>query len=215
MTETKNALCLDPHSPGSGFETMIAPVEFSFFSRPVTNTIPNRIMTVWEAYQDIKGHRYQPQTALLRSIVDKNIARNYKARNMDYVTFAGVFSKRCDAGLIRHSGLLTLDFDHVSSLYELKGALLGDSFLETILMFTSPSGDGLKSIVSIDLEKGSHLQWFTAISNYINETYRLKVDPTGKDVSRCCFLPHDPEVFIHPDYLPSSLTIPNTNGYEN
>ncbi|HEY3373386.1 MAG TPA: BT4734/BF3469 family protein [Prolixibacteraceae bacterium] len=201
MTETKTALCLGPGTPGSGFATKIAPVEFSFFSRPVTNTVPNRVMTVWEAYLDIKSHRYQPQTALLRSITDKNIARNYKARNFDYVCFAGVFSKRCDAGLIIPSGLMTLDFDHVPNLQELKATLLDDAFLETVLLFTSPSGDGLKAIVSVNLEKGSHLQWFNAISSYISETYQLKVDPTGKDTSRCCFIPHDPQVYIHPDLL--------------
>ena len=206
MIETKTALCLDCHHQ---IETIVAPVEFSFFSRPITNTVPNRVMTIWEAYLDIKGHRYQPQTALLRSLVDKNIARNYKARNFDYITPAGVFSKRCDAGLIRPSGLLTLDLDHLPNLQEIKATLIGDPFLETLLLFTSPSGDGLKSIVSINLEKGSHLQWFNAISNYLRETYQLKVDPTGKDVSRCCFLPHDPEVYIRPDLFTQNFTTPS------
>ena len=213
MIETKAVLSLDCHHELE-IETIVSPVEFSFFSRPVTNTVPNRVMTIWEAYQYIRSNRYQPQTALLRSITDKNIARNYKARNLDYVCFAGVFSKRCDAGLIRHSGLLTLDFDHVYNLQELKSTLLCDLFLETILLFKSPSGDGLKAIVSIDIEKGSHLQWFISISNYISETYQLKVDTTGKDLSCCCFLPHDPDVFINPDLFTQFLNPLHSNNHE-
>lgn len=116
MIEMITAPILDREYLRPGIETLVAPVEFSFFSRPVTNTVPNRVMTVWEAYSDIRSNRYQPQTAVLRAISDKNIARNYKARNLDYVTFSGLFAKRCDAGLIKHSGLMTLDFDHVSDL---------------------------------------------------------------------------------------------------
>lgn len=200
MIENKTALCLDCHHE-SEIETMVAPVEFSFFSRPVTNTVPNRVMTIWEAYQYIRSNRYQPQTALLRSITDKNIARNYKARNFDYATFSGVFAKRSEAGLIQHSGLLTLDFDHVSELQELKATLLGDSFFETALLFISPSGDGLKWIVRIDIEENTHLQWFKAIASYVKATYYLEIDGSGKDISRCCFLPFDSEVFINPIYI--------------
>jgi hypothetical protein len=117
------------------------------------------------------------------------------------VTFSGTFSKRNDAALIQHSGLITLDFDHVSNLQELKETLLLDRYFETELMFISPSGDGLKWIISIDLRECNHQDWFQAISAYIKATYQLEVDKSGKDISRACFLPHDPKVYINPNYL--------------
>ncbi|HAH24353.1 MAG TPA: VirE protein, partial [Prolixibacteraceae bacterium] len=61
-----------------------------------------------------------------------------------------------------HSGLLTLDFDHVSNLDGLKKTLLSDRYFDTELMFVSPSGDGLKWVISIDLMESSHQQWFAS-----------------------------------------------------
>jgi hypothetical protein len=73
-------------------------------------------------------------------------------------------------------------------------------------MFVSPGGKGIKWVVAIDLEKDNHLNWFTAIANYILVTYQQKVDPSGKDTCRACFLPHDRDVYIHPNYLNCSYS---------
>jgi len=137
----------------------------------------------------------------LRAITGKEQARLFKSHNFDYVTFSGTFSKRNDQGLIQHSGLLTLDIDHVADLSELKKTLLADTFIKTKLLFISPLGDGLKWIVSIDLLEATHQQWFASVAAYLKATYRLEVDKSGKDISRACFLPHDPEVYINPDYI--------------
>ncbi|MBW8333158.1 MAG: hypothetical protein K0M40_14125 [Prolixibacteraceae bacterium] len=180
--------------------------KFSYFRCPVTNTQPNAEMTIPDVYAAIKGNKYKRQTEELRRISEPETARKYKAKHFDYVTFSGTFSKRNDVALIQHSGLITLDFDHVSSLQELKETLLLDRYFETELMFVSPSGDGLKWIISIDLKKCNHQDWFQAIAAYIKAIYQLEVDKSGKDISRACFLPYDPKVYINLKYLncPSS-----------
>ncbi|MCG8532893.1 MAG: hypothetical protein MI749_19860, partial [Desulfovibrionales bacterium] len=136
----------------------------------------------------------------LRCITDKKEARQYKAAHFDYVTFSGVFSKRSDAALLKHSGLLVIDFDHVEDVPELSNSLLQDEYFETEILFTSPSGDGFKWIISIDITEHSHKDWFVSIKNYIQQTYDLEVDSAGKDVSRACFLPHDTQIYLHPKY---------------
>lgn len=174
---------------------------FSYFRCPVKNTQPNAEMTILDAYAAIKSNKYKRQTEELRSISEVESARKYKAVHFDYVTFSGLFSKRTDAALIRHSGLITLDFDHVSNLQELSDLLLRDRYFETELMFVSPSGDGLKWIISIDLKECNHQDWFKAIAAYLKASYQLEVDKSGKDISRACFLPFDPAVYINPAYL--------------
>lgn len=183
------------------FQISIPAPKFSFYRHPVTNTVPNMEITLVEVYQTIKNAKNKKQTEILRTITDKEQARKFKAQNFDYVTFSGTFSKRNDNSLIQHSELITIDFDHVPSLSELKKALLQDEYFETELMFTSPSGDGLKWIIPIDLEEGTHLQCFNAIAAYIKATYKLEIDSSGKDISRACFLPFDPEVYINPKYI--------------
>jgi hypothetical protein len=175
--------------------------EFSYFAKPVTNINPTKQIDLVEAYSIIKGDSFATCTSTLRSIQDVKEARKYKAFQFDYVTFSGTFSKRNDKHLRKHSGLLTIDFDHVSDLPGLKSELIKDQYFETELLFVSPSGDGLKWIIPIELTKAKHQDYFKAVANYIQHTYKLDVDQSGKDISRACFLPHDPDIFINPKYL--------------
>lgn len=173
---------------------------FSYFKHPIRNTLPFERFTLLDVYQVIIGNAFKKNTKALRKISDPKQARNFKANNFDYVTFSGTFSKRKDSDLIQHSGLLTIDFDHISNIRQLKNQLLKDQYFETELLFVSPSGDGLKWIIPIDLTKAKHQDYFRAVTNYIKQTYQLEVDQSGKDVSRACFVPHDEAAYINPKY---------------
>ncbi|HEY3369347.1 MAG TPA: BT4734/BF3469 family protein [Prolixibacteraceae bacterium] len=174
---------------------------FSFFRCPITNTKPSGQMSILDAYKRIKGNSAKARTSELRSITDPETASQYKRTHFDYVTFSGIFTKRSDKCLAHPSGLLTLDFDHVPDVKELRQTLITDLFFETELMFISPSGNGLKWIIPVDLNVNTHQEWFSAVAAYLKGTYDLEVDKSGKDISRACFLCHDPEVYIHSSYL--------------
>lgn len=175
--------------------------KFSFFSLPISNTKPCIDFTLIDAYTYIVGHQASQSTNSLRAITDKAYARKYKANNFNYCTFSGTFSKRNDYNLIEHSGLLCIDFDHLSNIEDVKKTLLLDEYFETQLLFISPSGDGLKWIIEIDIDKASHQDWFDSISNYLQHTYTLNADPQCRNISRACFLPHDPHCIINPKFL--------------
>lgn len=181
-------------------KTKLIPI-FSFFKAPVKNIVPTETISLSNVYHLISNKDYKHQTFTLRNLEDKATARTYKAQSFDYVTFSGTFSKRADKNLLKHSGLLTLDFDDVAEIEEIKEKLLDDEYFETQLLFISPSGNGLKWIIPIDIKTDTHINYFLAISNYLKQTYQLTVDPSGKDVSRPCFLGHDPNVYINPKYL--------------
>jgi len=175
--------------------------KFSFFNRPVSNIIPAKEINLVELYQLIKSNLFEANTNRLREVNDKSEMRKFKARSFDYATFSGIFTNRSDESLKQHSGLITLDFDHINNVSDLKARLLQDEYFETELMFISPSGDGLKWIIAIDLKEYSHQQWFQALAAYIKTTYKLEIDKTGKDISRACFLPFDPDIYINSKYL--------------
>ncbi len=175
--------------------------KFSFYKRPVKNIIPAKETSLLDMYNLIKSDTYKGNTLAFRQIADKVQARQFKAENFDYVTFSGIFSKRSDTNLLKHSGLITIDFDHIPEVENLKKQLLNDEYFDTELLFVSPSGDGLKWIIPIDLTKGSHQLLFNAIAAYLKKTYQLEVDKSGKDISRACFLPYDNNVYINPKYL--------------
>ena len=127
------------------------------------------------------------------------------ARHFDYATFSGEFTRRRDDALLAHSGLICLDFDHInqwhdggrlSGVYGLRYALMHDASVDTALLFRSPGGDGLKWVVPIDLAQGTHTDWFEILSFYISRNYGVEPDPSGRDLSRACYLPWDPDVVM-------------------
>ncbi len=175
--------------------------ECSFFRKPISNIHPYENCNLKQIYDLIKSANYSETTHTLRAIEDSEQSRSFKAKNFDYVTFSGTFDKRSDKSLISHSNLLAIDFDHVTDIKKLKKSLLEDRYFETELMFTSPSGDGLKWVIPIDLNQGLHRDYFKAVSNYINYTYQIEIDQSGSDISRACFIPHDADVFINHKYI--------------
>ena len=171
---------------------------FSFFKAPIKNTLPHKTVSLVQVYNAITGEYYKQHTEKLRSISDVVQARKYKAANFDYCTFSGVFTARNDKSLVTHSELMCIDFDHVQNTDTLRQALLADEYFDTQLLFVSPSGDGLKWIIEINTRKAPHGEYFASVANYILQTYSVEVDKSGKDISRACFLPFDPNAFINP-----------------
>ena len=186
--------------------------KITVYKAPITNTTPDREITVKDVYMHIIDEALKSTTDEYRKKVakarldpkKKDEAKRFKLTKFDCATFAGTFSKRQANHLTAPSGLMCLDLDHVAQpdevamvrqkIYE----LLGESIA---LMFTSPSGDGIKVVVTIDLSKADFQTWFVAYSNYLEAKLGLKTDPQCKDVSRACFLPYDANCYIHPDYF--------------
>lgn len=181
-------------------ESVVSPL-FSFFPSPITNTKPSKNFTLLDAYYYIKGDTAKERTKKLRSFGDAKQSRMFKAANFDYCTFSGTFTTRTDKALINHSGLLCIDFDHLQNLDSLRYQLLQDEYFDTQLLFRSPSGDGLKWVIEIDISQTTHADYFRAVANYLFQTYGIEADKSGKDISRACFLPYDPNCFINQKYL--------------
>ena len=201
LSNTQNSDFLSPNGESTrrGIEVGgVGEALFSFYKSPIKNTVPHKSATLLQIYNAITGDFYKERTDKLRSINDPKQARQFKATNFDYCTFSGTFSSRNDKNLMQHSGLLAVDFDHLTNLQEVRQLLLADEYFDTQLLFVSPSGDGLKWIIPIDTSQIPHGEYFAAVANYILQTYGIEVDKSGRDVSRACFLAHDPNAFINP-----------------
>ncbi len=201
-TNTPNSDFLSPNGESTrrGIEVGgVGAALFSFYKSPIKNTVPHKSATLLQIYNAITGDFYKERTDKLRSIADPKQARQFKANNFDYCTFSGTFSSRNDKNLMQHSGLMAVDFDHLPNLEEVRQALLADEYFDTQLLFVSPSGDGLKWIIPIETSQVQHADYFAAVANYILQTYCIEVDKSGSDISIACFLPYDPDAFIHPN----------------
>lgn len=172
---------------------------FSCYKQPVSNCRPYRTATVPDIYQYVTSSVAKNATDVLRSISDPAAARQYKNSHFDHCTFAGVFTYRASDGLKSVSGLLCLDFDNLEEQQKdydiLFDELVTDPILDVRLMFRSPSGDGLKCVIAVDLERGTFAQFYKAAARHCLDRYSVKADPSCCNVDRTCYLPYDPEAY--------------------
>ena len=163
-------------------------------------------MTLEDAYDHIRHSSYG-QTIKLRTLEEKETARAYKSGKFDFCTFSGIFTYRDEQHLVRHSGLLCLDFDHLDDVERHFKTLSEDPRCPTALLFRSPSGDGLKWVIPIDVSVMSHEEWFDALAAYVKDTYGLEADKHCRDVTRACFLPNDPKAYMDVDVFSKPLFV--------
>jgi|GEM_PF-1688079 len=109
------------------------------------------------------------------------------------VTLSGTFTSRRADQLAEHSGIVTLDFDDLSEadMADAWQKLVADRHV--LFVFRSPSGHGLKGGCRVPVceDEDDHTAAWLACERYFHDTYSLTLDPSGKDVSRLCFVSHD------------------------
>lgn len=200
----------------------------SFFRSPVRNPHPECQMNTSQVYSYITNPMMaEPMTSELRRISDHDTRRHYKSTMFDYATFSGQFTYRSSSNFVQHTGLFCFDFDHIELQMQydlLRTLLIDDPLLRTILLFRSPSGDGMKWVVEspvyeplglsmnnyvrkADVVK-NHKDIYSNLAKYIELTYKVKPDATS-DVSRACYLPYDPDCFHQ-----FPLGLPQPKNYE-
>ena len=175
--------------------------KFSYFRAPISNTRPSESLNLPQLYTRIAGPLFEQQTQALRQLEDPKQARQYKAAHFPYVTFGGCFEKRSDKQLLQPSGLLVMDLDDLPEVAPVREALIAQTSYETELLFVSPSGNGLKWVTAYSPQQISHQEYFRELSCYLEAVFALTPDPSGRDLSRACFICRDEEVFIHRRYL--------------
>ena len=177
---------------------------FSYYRGGIAATVPYAAITPAQLFAELTSPRRRPQTEALRAAPVGSPQRAELKKRLDYVTPAGTFTRRANDALAVTSGLLVLDFDHVPNVGAARAALLADELLapELVLLFTSPSGDGLKAFVRSD-PTAAHLDNFRACAAYLAAHYAplgLCPDEAGKDVARACFVPYAPDAWLAPAY---------------
>jgi hypothetical protein len=124
--------------------------------------------------------------------------KKYK-ETLPCVTFAGTFApRRLMENVVDPSGLLVGDLDDLADIDAVMTALSNDRYVYAA--FRSPSWLGLKAIFKADgiiRNDADHKKFFAALERYLQTTYQLKLDPSGKDICRLCYVSYDPEMFIN------------------
>ena len=184
----------------------------SFYNR-TTNTTPKSGLSIYQVYRLILGegtnNNLRSLTEKLRSISDPDpkrehdLRRDFKKQNFPAVSFGGEFSERANDKLVRSSNLACLDFDHIGTteqVEEVKQRIAQETELDPVLLFVSPSGDGLKVVVNIrqEIQNDSDFKGvFKSLRRFCQERLNLNPDEARKDISGLCYLPYDGEAVLN------------------
>ena len=148
----------------------------------------------------IKSDRYREAIELIRSL--DQVKDKVRIKNLKFVlpsvTFSGVFDERVDAGIVHYNQLMIIDIDKLSykKILALKKKLKLNPWVYSF--FESPSR-GLKILVFVDCDESQHIEAFNQLYDEFLQLYDVKIDKSGKNVSRLCFLSWDPELYINPE----------------
>jgi hypothetical protein len=138
---------------------------------------------------DIKQGVFSNQIENIRSLPPKEA--NEQKKFLPAFTPSGRFTERKEAAIISHSHLLCLDFDDLDNAIDIRDCLSLDNWV--FAAFVSPLGKGVKALIKIEADK--HKESFTSLANHYEKELGIRVDESGKDVSRLCFVSHDEELY--------------------
>jgi len=174
------------------------PPKMSFYLGGIKITKPSKALDITELYDLIKSDKYKAKVEEIRNQDTKDVRDKLKA-NLDYITPAGIFEARNNDKLSECSGYAPIDIDNVESgqLEDLKNKLKNDEYIT--LLFTSPSGNGLKAIITIPQERENYSLYVEGFYDYLEGKYNIEQDNLDRrsDISRACYVSHDPEAYLN------------------
>lgn len=147
--------------------------------------------------QSIAQGKWQQQIEYLRSLPEKE----YKSEKIKLpaVTWSGTFKEgtRLIESLEKYSGLVVLDVDKLepANISLLKSQLSQDDYVHAC--FVSPSNNGIKILIRVSSGPEHHRAAFLHLQKVFEEKYLFKVDKSGKDVCRLCYVSWDPSILIN------------------
>jgi hypothetical protein len=146
--------------------------------------------------------KYANQVGRIRSISDKTERNKIKA-TLPAITPSGLFTRRGNTALIRHSGLICLDVDQKDNEDIPNYSALKDEFSKIANVAyagLSVSGAGFFVLIPIAFPE-QHTAQFNALRNLFEDRYEITVDSTG-DVSRLRGYSYDPDAYFNHQATP-------------
>lgn len=113
------------------------------------------------------------------------------------ILFSGIFNERNSNSLKEHSGLMVLDFDKYpddKTMFEHLELLKQNPHF--VLLFISPSGNGIKGVVKVsnELTKETHPKIFKEFQKQFEYDY---FDIVNSNIDRVCFESYDPNIYVN------------------
>jgi VirE N-terminal domain. len=148
--------------------------------------------------KDIREGKYKAEVEQVRSAIQvgkKDEADRLKKQLPAFTPSATFQGGRKMEHLVSYSQFIILDFDKLTP-EQLQSAFDKASAIPyTFSCFRSPSGNGIKILVEVNTGLQEHKHAWQQVADYYQKEIGLVTDPSGKDVTRLCFMSYDPEAY--------------------
>ena len=161
-------------------------------------TVPVEKKSLLLIGKDIISDKYKTEVEEIRNLIaqgNKAEADNKKKQLLAFTPSAVFSEKRQMPFLEMYSGFVHLDFDKLTPEQLQNAFAIISKISYTSLCFISPSGNGLKVFVEVSTELEHHDIAYLQVQKYYEDATGLKADPSCKDVTRLCFMSHDPNAY--------------------
>jgi hypothetical protein len=165
---------------------------FKNFAEPVEN---KALLLIGK---DIISDKYKTEIEEIRNLLaqgEKAEADNKKKKLLAFTPSAVFREKRQMPFIEMYSGFVHLDFDKLTPEQQQTAFEIICKISFTSLCFISPSGNGLKVFVEVSTGLEHHDIAYLQVMKYYENSTGLKADDKCKDVTRLCFMSHDPNAY--------------------
>ncbi|MBF9255014.1 DUF3874 domain-containing protein [Pontibacter sp. 172403-2] len=155
----------------------------------ITENLP-----IGQILRRIQSGVYCSQVEQVRLLLQQGETEAYEQakKSLPAFTPSGIFQGgRKEKHLQAYSGVIVLDLDKLADEKLAKAKQKSCASPYTYAAFTSPSGNGLKVLVRVTSAAGAHKQAYSQVKEHYELLLGLKVDESGSDVTRLCFVSFD------------------------
>lgn len=150
----------------------------------------------------IRNGYYASAITPIRKLVeagDKKGADALKRRLLAITPAGKVMGDRNNNNITDYTRNMVLDFDDLTK-DEILDVTRNVCFCpHTLAAFVSPSGNGLKVFVRVNSDAENHRKAFMQVQRYYQQLTNKKIDGSGKDIARLCFVSYDEHCYYNPE----------------
>ncbi|MBL0200654.1 MAG: DUF3987 domain-containing protein [Chitinophagaceae bacterium] len=171
---------------------MAASTIFKNFATPVEN-VSLIILSNW-----IASGKYKAQVEEIRDLIAQGKTEEAQAKKQQLPAFtpsATFTEKRLLPNMENYSGFVHLDFDKLTPEQLNAAFQIIAAIPYTFICFISPSGNGLKVFIEVNTGAEYHDTAYQQVMEYYQNATGLKADVKCKDITRLCFVSHDPQLY--------------------
>ncbi len=171
---------------------MAASTIFKNFATPVEN-VSLIILSNW-----IASGKYKAQVEEIRDLIAQGKTEEAQAKKQQLPAFtpsATFTEKRLLPNMENYSGFVHLDFDKLTPEQLNAAFQIIAAIPYTFICFISPSGNGLKVFIEVNTGAEHHDTAYQQVMEYYQNATGLKADVKCKDITRLCFVSHDPQLY--------------------